>query len=89
METLRAHPSAPGPKYRAVPEGGVVVQGYFIPARVWISTSPYCLHQHAGAFPEADEWKPERWMTARSDKAKQSEDKSTVGGEAQEEDPRR
>jgi hypothetical protein len=65
METLRLHTTAPGPQYRAVPEGGVAIDGYFIPAGVSISTSPYCLHQDPGAFPEPDEWKPERWMEGR------------------------
>jgi cytochrome P450 len=89
METLRVHSSAPGPQYRAVPEGGVIVDGYFIPAGVWISTSPYCLHRHAGAYPDADEWKPERWMTARNTEAEQSVDSAPGGEEAQEDDPRR
>lgn len=89
METLRVHSPAPGPQYRAVPEGGVAVKGYFIPAGVWISTSPYCLHRHASAYPDADKWKPERWMTARNAKAEQSVDSASVGEEAQEDDPRR
>jgi hypothetical protein len=89
METLRVHSPAPGPQYRAVPEGGVVVDGYFIPAGVWISTSPYCLHRHPGAYPDVDEWKPERWMTGRNAKAEQSVDSAPVGEEAQEYDPRR
>jgi cytochrome P450 len=67
LETLRVHPSAPGPQYRAVPEGGVVIDSYFIPAGVSISTSPYCLHRHAGAYPEAEEWKPERWMAGQKE----------------------
>jgi len=89
METLRVHSSAPGPQYRAVPEGGVVIDGYFIPAGVWISTSPYCLHRHAGAYPDADEWKPERWMTGQNAKADQSVDSAPAEEETQEDDPRR
>ena len=89
METLRVHLPVPGPQYRTVPESGVVVDGYFIPAGVWISTSPYCLHRHANAYSDADEWKPERWMTARKAKAEQSVDSTPVGEEEQEDDPRR
>jgi Cytochrome P450 len=70
METLRLHSSAPGPQYRAVPEGGVIIDGYFIPGGVSISTSPYCLHRHASTYPDAEEWKPERWMVSRNTKAK-------------------
>lgn len=83
METLRVYSPAPGPQYRAVPEGGVVIDGYFLPAGVWISTSPYCLHRHAGAYPDVDEWRPERWMMGRNAKAEQSRE------EVQEDDLRR
>lgn len=89
METLRVHSSAPGPQYRAVPEGGMVIDGHFIPAGVSISTSPYCLHRHAGAYPDADEWKLERWMTGRNAKDEQYLDATDGGEEAQEDDPRR
>jgi hypothetical protein len=68
METLRVHASAPGPQRRLVPEGGAVVEGYFIPAGVTIHSSPYCLHRHEGAYPDANVWRPERWMEIRGAK---------------------
>ena len=85
METLRAHPSAPGPQYRAVSESGTVIDGYFIPGGVSISTSPWVLHRHPGAFPDAEEWRPERWMTGRTAKAEQAVDGALDSGD----DPRR
>lgn len=66
METLRLHSSAPGPQYRLVPAGGTVMDGYFIPAGTWVSTSPYCLHQNTSAYLDPDTWRPERWMKDRS-----------------------
>ncbi len=66
METLRLHASAPGPQYRLVPPGGTVMDGYFIPAGTWVSTSPYCLHQDTSAYLDPDVWQPERWMKERS-----------------------
>jgi cytochrome P450 len=72
-ETLRAHPSAPGPQYREVPRGGAVVDWYFVPGGAWISTSPYVLHRHPGAYPDAEEWRPERWMAGRDGKDEKSE----------------
>jgi hypothetical protein len=76
-ETLRAHPAAPGPQYREVPAGGVVVDGHLLPGGTWVSASPYVLHRHAGAFPDAEEWRPERWMAGPGDeggKAAEGED---------------
>ena len=66
METLRLHASAPGPQYRLVPAGGTILDGYFVPAGTWVSTSPYCLHQNTGAYLDPAAWKPERWMQNRS-----------------------
>jgi hypothetical protein len=63
IETLRLFTAAPGRQRRIVPPGGVVVDGYFIPGGVEISSSAYCIHRHPGAFPDADVWRPERWMT--------------------------
>lgn len=61
-ETLRLHPSAPGPQRRFVPKGGTIIDGYFIPAGATISSAPYCLHRYNDIYPEAELWKPERWV---------------------------
>ncbi|PVI00794.1 cytochrome P450 [Periconia macrospinosa] len=89
METLRVHPSAPGPQPRSVPEGGVVIDGYFIPAGVFISTSPYFLHQNRAAYPDPDKWQSERWMKGQNTKAEHSVNDISMGQEMEEDDPRR
>jgi hypothetical protein len=61
-ETLRLHPSAPGPQRRFVPKGGTIINGYLIPAGVTISSAPYCLHRCKDVYPEPELWKPERWI---------------------------
>jgi len=61
-ETLRLHSPAPGPQPRYVPKGGTVIDGYFIPAGVTISSAPYCIHRSKDVYPDAELWKPERWM---------------------------
>jgi len=74
METLRVHSSAPGPQFRTVPDGGALVDGYFIPGGTSISASIYCLHQQ---FPDPDAWRPERWMAGREcgvERANEDED---------------
>ena len=84
METLRVHAPEPGPQRRLVPEGGAVVEGYFIPAGVTIHSSPYCLHRYEGVYPDANVWRPERWMEIRGNK-----DSGEWGKGKAEDDPRR
>jgi hypothetical protein len=92
-ETLRLRAPAPGPQRRVVPEQGAIVEGYFIPASVTISSSPYCIHRHQGAYPEADVWRPERWMIPGSAKEKQPKPNNDENGELEkgrgQNDPRR
>ena len=89
-ETLRLHAPFPSPEPRVVPRGGVVIEGYFIPAGVTISSSAYCLHRNEVAYPEANVWKPERWLKIRNAAAGQE---PRNGGELEkgrrEDDPRR
>lgn len=65
-ETLRLHPPALGATPRDVPEQGVLVEGYFIPSGTIIHSSPYCLHRQSEVFPDAESWKPERWMRPKN-----------------------
>jgi len=91
-ETLRVHvPSIP--LHRRVPQGGAVIEGYFIPAGVTINTTAYCLHRNEIAYPEPNEWKPERWLEIREAAVGQGHRDDEDGGELEkgksEDDPRR
>ena len=92
-ETLRLHSPIPGPLPRLVPKGGTVIEGYFIPAGVNINSSAYCLHRSQVAYPEANLWKPERWMEIRNAASGQEFQNGGDGGELEksrrEDDPRR
>ncbi|KAK5168301.1 uncharacterized protein LTR77_006870 [Saxophila tyrrhenica] len=61
-ETLRLHAAAPARQPRVVPEGGIMLHGYYIPAGTKISSNPYSLHRQADVFPRPNDWLPERWM---------------------------
>jgi hypothetical protein len=78
-ETLRLYSVGPGPLRRYVPKGGTVIDGYFIPAGVTISSTPYCINRSKDAYPEAELWKPERWMGTADSTNEQSTD-TGVGG---------
>jgi hypothetical protein len=87
METLRLHHPSPGPQRRIVPREGSIIDGYFIPGGVTISSSAYSLHRQSSAFPDSETWKPERWVRSPSLK----EDKLTHNGgtAVEDDDPRR
>ncbi|KAK9896419.1 cytochrome P450 [Cystobasidium minutum MCA 4210] len=61
-ETLRRWPTLPGPLERSVPEGGAVLQGYFLPADAEVTMHAYSIHRDPGLFPDAEAFKPERWL---------------------------
>jgi hypothetical protein len=71
-ETLRLHAPGPGPQRRFVPKGGTIIDGYFIPAGAAISSAPYCLHRSKDVYPEAELWKPERWIRTADSPSEQA-----------------
>jgi hypothetical protein len=69
METLRLHPAIPGPQPRITPQNGCTLGQYAnIPAGVRVSAQAYSLHRNEDVFPDAESWKPERWLVDDKDK---------------------
>ncbi|KAF7943865.1 uncharacterized protein EAE97_005935 [Botrytis byssoidea] len=60
-ESMRVHTMVPGTLPRIVPDGGVVVDGHFIPAGTSISQTNLSLHHNASIFPSPEKFDPERW----------------------------
>jgi cytochrome P450 len=57
------HPPFALPFERIVPEGGITVLGYYLPAGTCVGGSPYVVNRHQGTFGEDTEfWRPERWL---------------------------
>ena len=61
-ETLRLHAPIPGPQPRKTPPQGCHIAGYSIPGGVRIAALAYTLHRDESVFPDAQTWRPERWM---------------------------
>ncbi|KAF7917956.1 uncharacterized protein EAE98_009984 [Botrytis deweyae] len=61
-ESMRVHTLVPGYLPRIVPDGGVVVDGHFIPAGTTISQTLLSLHHNASIFPSPEKFDPERWV---------------------------
>ena len=63
METLRLHAPIPGIEPRVTPAGGCTLAGYTnIPANIRVSAMAYGLHRNEEVFPEAEQWKVDRWL---------------------------
>ena len=72
METLRRHPAIPGPQPRITPSTPCSLAGYAgIPPGVRVSAQAYSLHRNEDVFPEAESWKPERWLDASEHQLKE------------------
>ncbi|KAK6543679.1 hypothetical protein TWF694_000416 [Orbilia ellipsospora] len=61
-EAMRLSPAVPGGLPREVLQGGLTVDGTFIPAGVDIGTPIYSVHRIPEAYPRPDEFIPERWV---------------------------
>ncbi|KAJ5893432.1 Cytochrome P450 [Penicillium taxi] len=62
QESVRLYAAVPSVLPRAVPKGGVELNGYFIPEGTTISTQCYSLHRREDYFPNALHFDPERWV---------------------------
>jgi cytochrome P450 len=64
-EGLRLNPPAPNLFARIVPKGGKVIDGHFIPAGTEITSHSYTVQRDPAMYGnDANEFKPERWMTS-------------------------
>ena len=78
-ETMRLCPSAPNIFPRMSPEGGLVLNGQFIPGGVEVTCNPWLVHRDEAIYgSDANEFKPERWLD--EEKAKVHDKYSMVFG---------
>ncbi|KAL7759598.1 hypothetical protein ACKLNR_009688 [Fusarium oxysporum f. sp. zingiberi] len=61
-ETLRMSPPVPADLSREVQEGGILVDGEYIPQGMKVSTASYCMHHNPDIYPEPFRFRPERWI---------------------------
>ncbi|KAH7413960.1 cytochrome P450 [Phaeosphaeria sp. MPI-PUGE-AT-0046c] len=67
-EAMRMHPSVGLSMPRYAPEGGVEIGGKFIRAGWRVGMNPAVFHHEEKVFgPEADEFRPERWLESPED----------------------
>lgn len=61
-ETLRIYPPVPTKLPRAVPAGGAIVDGRFVPAGTIVSVCHWAASHSVMNFKDPEEFRPERWM---------------------------
>ncbi|BCR85958.1 cytochrome P450 [Aspergillus chevalieri] len=61
-EAMRLSPAAPGALPREVMDGGVVVDGIFLPEGTNCGTPIYSIHRQAQYYREPESYVPERWI---------------------------
>ncbi|KUJ06618.1 cytochrome P450 [Mollisia scopiformis] len=61
-ESLRLSTAVAGNIPRVVPEGGVIVDGYFLPAGTAVSVTHRTIHDNPNLFPQPENFDPLRWL---------------------------
>ena len=78
-EGLRILPPASGSNFKSVPAGGDILAGKFIPAGTQIGSSYLSIQHSTDIFgPDAELFRPERWLDASEDPARLAHMASTV-----------
>ncbi|KAK5629290.1 hypothetical protein RRF57_005005 [Xylaria bambusicola] len=68
-EGLRMHPATGLPMERVVPEGGATICNRFFPEGTIVGINSWVAHRNTEVFgADADEFRPERWLTSDGDK---------------------
>lgn len=71
-EALRLHPATGLPLWRVVPEGGALIAGHQFPAGSVVGLNSWVAHYDPSVFgPDADVFRPERWLEAETEKGEQ------------------
>ena len=72
-ESLRLRGTLPVPFPRVTPYNKhTTIGGYDkIPGGVRVTSFAWCLHRNQEVFPDPEDWRPERWLGARSDRLEQ------------------
>ncbi|BGP21963.1 cytochrome P450 oxidoreductase [Rhodotorula toruloides] len=72
-ETLRLHPAVPWVLPRVVPAGGAVIGGRYFAEGVLIGMSPFVYQRTDVYGPDAEVFRPERWIEASDEERKTME----------------
>ncbi|KAH8895795.1 cytochrome P450 [Thozetella sp. PMI_491] len=78
-EGIRMFPPSTGHNYKQVPEGGAEIHGYFLPEGTQLGVNIQCLMRDNKTFgPDADVFRPERWLEVEEAGDRLKEMASTV-----------
>ncbi|KAK2685465.1 hypothetical protein QWA68_015695, partial [Fusarium oxysporum] len=66
MEALRLYPAIPGTQPRYVLNDEIILLGSKIKKRTTVGVQNYSMHKSASAFPDAETFRPERWLESNT-----------------------
>jgi cytochrome P450 len=66
-EILRVYAPTVALLNRVTPRSGAVIEGYAIPEGITIGTSAKVMHMNETVFPNAESFKPDRWLSDRTE----------------------
>jgi len=66
-ESLRLSPPVPSLLPREVLNGGITIDGHYIPEGTIVGVPAYAIHRNPEYFPEPNAFCPERWIVSESD----------------------
>ena len=66
-ETLRLRPSVGQGLPRAVPTGGVTIEGHYIPGGTTVAIPAYSMHRVRSVWPDPEKFDPSRWENVTRD----------------------
>ena len=72
-EAMRMHSATGLPLWRVIPKGGAEISGRFFPEGTVVGMNTWVAHHNEQVFPEANTFRPERWLEAEDDPAKLKE----------------
>lgn len=55
-ETLRLYSAVPMPQPRVVPQGGITLEGHFLPGGTVVNTTPWVSHRDPAIFPNPEKY---------------------------------
>jgi cytochrome P450 len=64
-EAMRLSPPVPGHLPREVQLGGMIIDGYSIPAGTIVGAAAYAIHHNPNYYPEPFSYIPDRWLPSR------------------------
>ena len=73
-ESMRMAPPVSSSPFREVEDGGITVDGYYLPSGCDVGTGIYAIHHNSAYYPDPFVFEPERWLVREGDRGRNKEE---------------